>query len=316
MNLQQLRIVRETARRRFNLTEVAAALYLAQSGVSKHIKELEDELGVELFVRRGKRLLGLTEPGKELLVVAERMLHDAQNIRQLADQFSQQDAGKLELATTHTQARYILPPVVAQFRQEFPKVHLALQQASPAEIVRMLQQGDADIGIATEAVSRDPGLVAFPFHQWRHAVVVPKGHPLTRIRQVTLANLAAYPLITYQPEYTGRTRIDAAFARAGLSPDIVMSAVDADVIKTYVELGLGVGIVASVAVNEERDRELALVPIDNLFEVNTTWIAVRRGHYLRGFAFRFIELCSAELTEETVRRSLNPDRSASMDAMP
>ena len=315
MNLQQLRIVRETARRRFNLTEVAAALYLAQSGVSKHIKELEDELGVELFIRKGKRLLGLTEPGKELLVVAERMLHDAQNIRRLADQFSQRDAGKLELATTHTQARYILPPVVARFRQEFPKVHLAMQQASPAEIVRMLHEGTADIGIATEAVSRDPGLAAFPFHQWRHAVVVPKGHPLTKLRQVNLTNLAEYPLITYQPEYTGRTKIDATFARAGLSPDIVMSAVDADVIKTYVELGLGVGIVASVAVNK-RDQALAVIPVEHLFEINTTWIAVRRGHYLRGFAFRFIELCSADLTEDTVRRSLNPDRNASMDPMP
>ncbi len=316
MNLQQLRIVRETARRRFNLTEVAAALYLAQSGVSKHIKELEDELGVELFVRKGKRLLGLTEPGKELLVVAERMLHDAENIRRLADQFAQQDAGKLELATTHTQARYVLPPVVARFRQEFPKVHLAMQQASPREIVRMLSEGEADIGIATEAISRDPGLAAFPFHQWRHAVVVPKGHPLTRLKAVTLENLADYPLITYQAEYTGRTRIDAAFARAGLSPDVVMSAVDADVIKTYVELGLGVGIVASVAIDPDRDRDLAVLPGDDLFEVNTTWIAVRRGHYLRGFAYRFIELCSAELTEDTVRRSLTPERNTSINPLP
>ena len=316
MNLQQLRIVRETARRRYNLTEVAAALYLAQSGVSKHIKELEDELGVELFIRKGKRLLGLTEPGKELLVVAERMLHDAQNIRRLADQFAQRDAGKLELATTHTQARYILPKVVAQFRQEFPKVHLAMQQASPREIVRMLNEGEADIGIATEAVSRDPGLVAFPFHQWRHAVVVPKEHALTKLDSVSLADLAEYPLITYQAEYTGRTRIDSAFTRAGLSPDIVMSAVDADVIKTYVELGLGVGIVASVAVDPERDHGLAVIAINDLFEINTTWIAVRRGHYLRGFAFRFIELCSAELTEDTVRRSLNPERNSSIDPMP
>lgn len=304
MNLQQLRIVRETARRRFNLTEVAAALYLAQSGVSKHIKDLEDELGVELFVRRGKRLLGLTEPGKELLVVAERMLHDAQNIRQLADQFSQKDTGKLTLATTHTQARYVLPRVVAQFRREFPKVHLALQQASPSEIVRMLNEGDADIGIATEAISREPGLAAFQFHQWQHAAVVPKGHPLTALARVSLADLADYPLITYQPEYTGRPKIDAAFQRAGLAPDIVMSAVDADVIKTYVELGLGVGIVASLAVIDGREGDLVVLPTEHLFEINTTWIAVRRGHYLRGFAFRFIELCSAELTEEAVKRSL------------
>jgi LysR family cys regulon transcriptional activator len=308
MNLHQLRIVRETARRKFNLTEVAAALYLAQSGVSKHIKELEDELGVEIFVRRGKRLLGLTEPGKELLVVAERMLHDAQNIRQLADHFAQKDAGRLAIATTHTQARYVLPPVVRQFRGEFPKVHLALQQASPREIVRMLNEGDADIGIATESVSREPNLVAFPFHQWRHEVVVPKDHPLTRLETVTLADLADHPLITYQHEYTGRTKIDAAFASAGLSPDVVMSAVDADVIKTYVELGLGVGIVAALAVNDGREGDLVVLPTGGLFEVNTTWIAVRRNHYLRGFGYRFIELCSADLTEDAVRRSLYPDR--------
>ncbi|MET0509145.1 MAG: CysB family HTH-type transcriptional regulator [Burkholderiaceae bacterium] len=312
MNLHQLRIVRETARRKFNLTEVAAALYLAQSGVSKHIKELEDELGVELFVRRGKRLLGLTEPGKELLVVAERMLHDAQNIRQLADQFSQKDAGRLDIATTHTQARYALPEVVRRFRSEFPKVHLALQQASPREIVRMLNEGEADIGIATESVARESTLVAFPFHHWRHAAVVPKGHPLTRLDHVTLADLAEHPLITYQPEYTGRTKIDAAFAREGLAPDIVMSAVDADVIKTYVELGLGVGIVAALAVAPGRASDLVVLPVGDLFELNTTWIAVRRGHYLRGFGYRFIELCSAELTEDTVRRSLNPERDPSL----
>ena len=310
MNLQQLRIVRETARRKFNLTDVAAALFLAPSGVSKHIKELEDELGVELFVRRGKRLLGLTEPGQELLVVAERMLLDAQNIRQLADQFSQKDAGRLEIATTHTQARYVLPPVVAQFRREFPKVHLALQQASPREIVRMLNDGDADIGVATEAVAHEAALVAFAYHQWRHAAIVPQGHPLTRLKRVALADLAEYPLITYQSEYTGRSKIDAAFEREGLAPDIVMSAVDADVIKTYVELGLGVGIVASLVVTDGRQGDLVVLPVGELFELNTTWIAVRRGHYLRRFGYRFIELCSAALTEETVRRSLNPQRDA------
>ncbi|MFT3802648.1 MAG: CysB family HTH-type transcriptional regulator [Burkholderiaceae bacterium] len=310
MNFQQLRIIRETARRNFNLTEVANALYLAQSGVSKHIKDLEDELGVELFVRRGKRLLGMTEPGKELLVIVERMLLDAQNIRQLADQFSRRDEGRLVIATTHTQARYAIPDTVRAFTEAFPKVHLALHQASPKEIVAMLNSGEADIGIATEALASEPNLVTFPFYDWRHAAVVPHGHPLTQRDAVSLADLTEHPIITYHQEYTGRAKIDAAFAAQGLVPDIVMSAIDADVIKTYVELGLGVGIIAEIAYTPGREDNLALLPTGDAFPTNTTLIAVRKGHYLRGFGYRFIEQCSPSLTEAIVRQALNPDRDA------
>ncbi len=302
MNFQQLRIVRETVRQNFNLTEVAEALFTSQPGVSKHIKDLEDELGVELFVRKGKRLIGLTEPGKELIGIVERLLLDAQNIKQLADQFTQKDQGQLVIATTHTQARYVLPKVVKVFKDAFPKVHLVLHQGSPAEIVSMLQTGQADIGIATEALDTAPEIATFPYYQWRHALIVPKGHPLASLKGLTLKDIAAYPIITYHEGYTGRGQLDKAFADEGLAPDIVMSALDADVIKAYVELGLGIGIVASMAYYAERDTDLSLSESEHLFRLNTTLIGVRRGHYLRGYAYKFIELCAAEHTEAIVRQ--------------
>ncbi len=306
MNFQQLRIIRETVRRNFNLTEVANTLYTAQSGVSKHIKDLEDELGVALFVRKGKRLLGLTEPGKELLPVVERILLDTQNIKRLADQFAKRDEGHLALATTHTQACYALPPVVSRFKQTFPRVHLELHQCGPKEIVALLRAGQVDIGIATEAVGVEEDLVSFPYYQWQHAVIVPEGHPLTQVVPLTLEAIAEFPLITYHEGYTGRARIDAAFAEQGLVTDIVMSALDADVIKSYVELGLGVGIIAAMAYHPKRDAGLVVLESKGLFELNTTWIALRRGHYLRDYALRFIEYCSPNLTEERIRDSVFP----------
>ena len=306
MNLQQLRIVRETVRRNYNLTEVAAALYTAQSGVSKHITDLEDELGVELFIRRGKRLLGLTEPGKELLPFVERILLDTHNIKRLGEQFAQKDRGHLAVATTHTQARYALPPVVTRFKQAFPKVHLELHQGGPQEIVAMLRNGQVDIGIATEALGDEDDLVSFPFYQWQHSLVVPADHPLTREPRLSIEALADYPIITYHEGYTGRARIDAAFAAAGLTPDIVMSALDADVIKAYVELGLGVGIIAAMAFHPQRDAGLTLLDGKGLFELNTTRIALRRGHYLRDYALRFIEYCAPELGAERVKGALFP----------
>ncbi|WP_416759872.1 CysB family HTH-type transcriptional regulator [Roseateles sp. So40a] len=306
MNLQQLRIVREAVQQNFNLTEVAAALFTSQSGVSKHIKDLEDELGVELFQRRGKRLLGLTEPGKELAVVVDRMLQDVRNIKRLAQQFSSADQGQLTIATTHTQARYALPQVVARFKAAYPRVHLVLHQGSPSEIVSLLQSGEADIGIATEALGKDDAFVTFPFYEWRHAVVVPEGHVLTR-QPLTLETLAEQPLITYHEGYTGRARIDASFAAAGLAPDLVMSALDADVIKTYVQIGLGVGVIAAMAFEPGRDAGLQLIDASHLFPANTTRIALKRGHYLRGFAYRFLQECVAELTEDAVREAMDPD---------
>jgi LysR family cys regulon transcriptional activator len=304
MNFQQLRILRETARLNFNLTEVANTLYTSQSGVSKHIRDLEDELGVELFVRRGKRFLGLTEPGAELVAIAERILLDARNMKELAEHFSRRDEGRLDVVTTHTQARYALPAVVAQFKQEFPRVHLVLHQAGPAEIVQMLQNGQADIGLATEALDNVPELASFPYYQWRHALIVPAGHELENVKPLTLEAIAEYPIITYHGGMTGRTQVDRAFEQAGLIPDIVMAALDADVIKTYVELNLGAGIIASMAFDPARDAKLRLLNCDHLFEQNTTRIAARKGHYLRGYACRFIELCSPALDADTVRAEL------------
>ena len=304
MNFQQLRIIRETVKRNFNLTDVANALYTSQSGVSKHIKDLEDELGVELFVRRGKRLLGLTEPGRELVGIVERILLDTQNIKKLGEQFANKDRGQLDVATTHTQARYALPHVVAKFRNAFPNVHLVLHQGSPTEIARMLADGTADIGIATESLQDAPELVSFPYYTWHHGVIVKAGHALEQEDKLTLDALAEWPLITYSEGFTGRPKIDKSFADAGIVPDIVLSALDADVIKAYVELGLGVGIVASQAFDPVRDPQLRLLDATHLFQENVSRIAVRRGAYLRGYAYRFIEYCAPTLTEPVVRTSI------------
>lgn len=316
MNFQQLRIVRETVRRNFNLTEVASALFTSQSGVSKHIKDLEDELGIELFVRRGKRLLGLTDPGKELIGVVERMLVDQANIKRLGEQFSNRDQGQLVIATTHTQARYVLPHVVASFRNTFPKVRLTLHQGSPTEIAAMLSSSDADIGICTETLREVPALTTFPFYSWHHGVVVPRGHPLEKAVPLTLERIAEWPIITYHEGFTGRGNVDRTFADAGLAPDVVMSAMDTDVLKAYVELGLGVGIIAAMAFDPKRDSGLKLIDAAHLFASNTSLIAVRRGAYLRNYAYRFIELCSPALPEAMVRAAVQADQGRSEAAAP
>lgn len=298
MNFQQLRIIRETVRCNFNLTEVANRLHTSQSGVSKHIKDLEDELGVELFMRKGKRLLGMTEPAREMLKIVERLLLDAQNIKNLADQYSQQDAGQLTVATTHTQARYMLPEVVLRFRQEYPQVKLQLYQGSPQEIAKLLLEGRADIGIATETLGNAEGLLSYPCHSWYHSVIVPTGHVLTQTAKLSLADIAAHPVITYHEGFTGRASIEQAFIDAGLSPDIVLSALDADVIKSYVALGMGVGIIASLAYDATRDDGLKLLDCSHLFPENISRIATREGHLLRRFGYRFIAMCAPDIAAQ------------------
>lgn len=308
MNFQQLRILRETVRQDFNLTEAANHLFTSQSGVSKHIKDLEDELGVELFVRKGKRLLGLTEPGKELIKVAERILLDANNIKNLADHYRDNDSGELTIATTHTQARYILPAVITLFKQKYPKVHLKLHQGSPSEIAKLLLAGEADIGIATETLGDIAELASFPYYQWRHTVVVPKDHPLNQQQQpLTLKTINAYPIVTYHDGFTGRANIEKAFRNAGEIPNIDMSALDADVIKSYVELGMGVGIIASVAYDEKRDTDLVALPSQHLFEPSWSKIGLRRGHYLRQYAYDFIHLCADKLTADAINSEIKPE---------
>ena len=306
MNFQQLRIIRETVRQDFNLTTVANTLFTSQPGVSKHIKDLEVELGIEIFVRRGKRLLGLTEPGKELLTVVERILLDVQNARSIADHFSNRETGNLVIATTHTQARYALPEVIKIFKAAYPKVHLVLHQGSPREIAEMLTAGEADIAIATEWLNNVPEIATFPYYTWHHAVIVPHGHPLLALEKITLEALADFPIVTYHEGFTGRAHVDQGFAAAGVVPDIVLSAIDADVIKTYVGLGMGVGIVASIAYDPDQDRNLVLLPVPELFPANTTRIAVRKGTYLRSYAHAFIEKVCPDLGEEVLQQALKP----------
>ncbi|RZU01037.1 CysB family HTH-type transcriptional regulator [Rivibacter subsaxonicus] len=308
MNFQQLRSVREAVRRGCNLTEVANALHTSQPGVSRQIRELEDELGVPLFVRAGKRLTGLTEPGRALLPIIERLMLESENLRRASADHAHRAAGPLSIAATHSQARYALPQAVRDFRLSHPEVRLQLHQGSPQQVAQMLLEGSADIGIATEALAHYPQLVALPCYAWTHAVVVPRDHALAvdaeRGSALTLQRLAQFPLITYDGGYTGRSHIDEGFAKAGLVPDVVLSAMDADVIKTYVELGLGVGIVASIAFDAERDRGLVALDARHLFAVNLTRLAIRRGAYLRGYAFDFIGTFASPLTPEVVQQAL------------
>jgi LysR family transcriptional regulator, cys regulon transcriptional activator len=304
MNFQQLRIVRETVRHNFNLTETGKVLFTSQSGISKGLKELEDELGVEIFSRFGKRLMGLTEAGSDLLKVVDRILLDAENIKRVASQFSGRKKGNLTVATTHTQARYVLPDVIQRFMLDVPEVHLFLHQGSPKEIAELLLAGDADIGIATETLAQIPDLITFPCYEWEHGVVVPKDHPLSVVERLTLEDLSKFPVITYHPSFTGRSHVDNAFRQANLEPDIVITAMDADVIKTYVSLGLGVGVVSCLAFNAERDTSLRLIPAGHLFGRNLARIAVRRGHYLRDFAYDFIERLAPDLTESALRHKI------------
>lgn len=304
MNFQQLRSVRETVRCSFNLTEVANALHTSQPGVSRQIRELEEELGIELFVRAGKRLTGLTEPGGHVLPIIERILLDSANLRRAGQEFVAQQSGRLSIGATHTQARYALPTAVQEFRAQFPNVRLNLHQGSPKQIAEMLLSGEADVGIATEALTQYDDLVALPCYRWTHSVIVPPAHPLLD-EPLSLARLAEYPLITYDTGFTGRTHIDEAFEHQHLSPNIVLSAMDADVIKTYVELGLGVGVVASLAYEAERDLQLRAIDAGALFGINLTKLAVRRGTYLRGYVYAFIESFAPTLTRTVVEQALN-----------
>lgn len=310
MNFQQLKIIREAARQDYNLTEVANMLYTSQSGVSRHIRELEEELGIEIFIRRGKRLLGMTEPGKALLLIAERILNEASNVRRTADLFTNDASGVLTIATTHTRARYSLPPVIKAFRELFSDVRLELVQGTPQEIEALLHNGGADIGIASERLSNDPTLVAF-LVPLAPQPAGPQRSPADPVTPLTLDAIARWPLITYRQGITGRSRIDEAFNRKGLMPDIVLSAQDSDVIKTYVELGLGVGLVAEQSGDARESDTFTRLDTRHLFDANTVWLGLKRGQLQRNYVWRFIELCNAGLSlEEIKRRAMEPEEAA------
>ena len=305
MNVQQLRYVRETIRQGLNLTAAAASLHTSQPGISRQIRELEQELGIEVFVRRGKRVIDLTEAGRALAPIVDRVLQEIENLRVAAADFNDQSSGSLTVATTHTQARYALPAVVAAFKSAFPRVRLSLHQGNPPQIAEMVLRGTADIGIATEALDHYPTLLALPSYSWQHSIVVPLDHPLLREPYVSLEALSRYPLITYDPAFAGRSNIDEAFAARGLSPDIVLAAIDSDVIKTYVELGLGVGIIAAMAFDPARDQKLRMIDASSLFRTNMTRIALLRGRRLRSFTFAFIERFAPHLSRQVVEKAIS-----------
>ena len=300
MKLQQLRYLLEVARQGLNISEAAEVLFTSQPGVSKQIKLLEDELGIIVFERSGKRLTGITEPGKAVLEISGRILREAENLRRVGEEYAGGHSGSLNLATTHTQARYILPTVVQRFVGAYSQVRLALHQGSPTQIAEWVLAGEADIGVATESLDQYSGLVTLPCYQWSHCVIAPSGHPILSVSGLSLSELARWPLITYDPAVSGGTRIGKAFARQNLSPNIILSATDADVIKTYVSLGLGLGIIAKLAYDAQRDTGLVAIDAGHLFESNTTRLALRRGTYLRQFDYDFIQMFAPHLNKKAV----------------
>jgi LysR family cys regulon transcriptional activator len=304
MNLQQLRFVLEVIKHDYNLTEAAHALYTSQPGVSKAIIELEEELGVDIFVRHGKRLRKLTEPGKEVLKAVEIIMREVHNLKRIGDEFARQDAGTLSIAATHTQARYFLPGPVAEFRKRFPNVTIRLHQGHPEEIGRMVTNDVADVGIATEALAQVETVLALPCYSWQHVAVFPTNHALASVASPALEDLAKYPLITYQHEFAGRKRIDQAFALKRITPQVVLEAIDSDVLKTYVELGMGVGLLAEMAVSAQKDPFLQTVPLGHLFGMNVTRVAIKRGAYLRSFVYTFLELLSDKLNRKAVQEAM------------
>jgi LysR family transcriptional regulator, cys regulon transcriptional activator len=306
MNLHQFRFVQEAVRRNLNLTETAKALHTSQPGVSKAIIELEEELGVDIFARHGKRLKRVTEPGEHVLKSIELIMREVGNLRRIGEQFSAQDSGTLSIATTHTQARYVLPQPVARLREAFPKVNVSLHQGSPEQVARMLIDEVAEIGIATESLTQYDELVTLPCYEWQHMLVMPKDHPLAKKATVTLEDLAAEPLITYHPSFTGRTKIDLAFAAKHLHPRVALEAIDSDVIKTYVRLGLGVGIVAEMALKDDgTNSDLLAIPAGPLFGMNVARVAFKRSAYLRNFVYKFAELVSDQLDRAMITKAMS-----------
>jgi LysR family cys regulon transcriptional activator len=304
MNLHQFKFVQEAVRRNLNLTETAKALHTSQPGVSKAIIELEDELGIDIFARHGKRIKRITEPGEHVLRSIDIILREVRNLKR----FSTQDSGTLSIATTHTQARYVLPQPVAKLRHEFPKVNISLHQGSPAQVAKMLLDDVADIGIATESLTQFEELISLPCYEWQHVLVMPTNHPLASLERIRLEDLVEHPIITYHPSFTGRNRIDLAFATRSLKPNVVLDAIDSDVIKTYVQLGMGVGIVAQMAVDADGPGpDLVSRPAGYLFGSNLARVAFKRGAYMRHYVLRLAELLSPRLSKDLIVKAMAGD---------
>ncbi len=304
MNIQQLRYIREVARSGLSVSAAAKKLHTAQPGISNQIRLLEEELNVDIFERGAKRLTGLTLPGKAVLAIAERILRDMENIRQVGEEFSNETIGAFSIATTHTQARYALPPVVKAFTERYPGVSLHMHQGNPAQVTEFVRSGVSDIAIATETLTSFEDLATLPCYQWNRSVVAPPGHPVLDEKPLTLEAIARYPIVTYDSAFTGRSKINQAFESRGLEPNVVFTALDSDVIKTYVELGLGIGLLTSMAFDPARDTSLRAIDAAHLFEPSTTRIGIRRGSYLRGYMYAFIELFAPHLTRKVVEGAM------------
>ncbi|GAB2794138.1 HTH-type transcriptional regulator CysB [Halomonas shantousis] len=304
MKLQQLRYIWEVTRHNLNVSATAQSLFTSQPGISKQIRLLEDELGVEIFARSGKHLTRVTPAGEAIIELAGKVLSTVDNIKHVAQEHSDERRGSLSIATTHTQARYALPPVIREFRQKYPDVALHMQQGTPKQIAQMVSEGQADFAICTESLELFNDLILLPCYRWNRCVLVPKDHPLAQLGELTLERLAEYPLVTYLFGFTGRSQLDDAFRAGELTPNVVLTAADADVIKTYVRLGLGVGIVAHMAIDPQTDDDLAVLDASHLFASSTTKIGIRRGTFMRGYMFDFVQRFAPHLDRDTVEAAL------------
>ncbi|MFT5082741.1 MAG: LysR family cys regulon transcriptional activator [Lentisphaeria bacterium] len=315
MKLQQLRYIWEVAHHELNVSATAQSLYTSQPGISKQIRLLEDELGVEVFSRSGKHLTRITPAGEAILRTAGEVLRKVESIKQVAQEFSNEKKGSLSIATTHTQARYALPQVIGKFIQKYPDVSLHMHQGTPMQIAEMAADGSVDFAVATEAMELFSDLIMLPCYRWNRCILVPKGHPLCSISTLSLEDVAKHPIVTYVFGFTGRSKLDEAFMERGLAPRVVFTAADADVIKTYVRLGLGIGIVAKMAYDGTEDSDLVALDASHLFGPSTTKLAFRRGTFLRGFMFDFIEEFAPHLTKDIVNEAFNRHSKLELDEL-
>jgi LysR family cys regulon transcriptional activator len=315
MKLHQLRYIWEVAKQDLNVSQAAAQLYSSQPGISKQIRLLEEELGLQIFTRRGKHLVEITPAGREILETSGEILQQVEKIQLVAQEHSDERKGSLSLATTHTQCRYVLPPIIRRFIKKYPDVALQLHQGTPTQISVVAADAGADFAIATEALELYSDLIMLPCYRWNRSILVPKSHPLADEQELSLYKISTYPIVTYTFGFTGRSKLDEAFDAQGLKPRVVLTAADADVIKTYVRLGLGIGIVASMAFDAEIDSDLVALDASTLFESSTTKIGFRRNSYFRGYMYDFIEMFAPHLDQDLVRRSLEAKTRAEVDEL-